>query len=207
MAKATQETTVEIKAPNLKVAQFHIRGTAPLVQLAFGQKVINQMREGMETGKKRGKADRPKRNFQQEFEEAIHRSTEGWAGIPAGAFRSAMIDACRLVNYKMTYAKLSVFVIADGLDAVDGTPLVQIIGTPRPVVHHVRNATGVVDLRSRAMFEPWESKVNIRYDADQFSSADVANLLMRAGLQVGIGEGRPNSKNSHGMGFGTFEVI
>ena len=35
---------------------------------------------------------------------------------------------------------------------------------------------------------------------------DVTNLLMRVGQQVGIGEGRPDSKNSAGMGWGTFNV-
>jgi hypothetical protein len=32
------------------------------------------------------------------------------------------------------------------------------------------------------------------------------NLFLRAGLQVGIGEGRPNSPNSFGLGWGRFEV-
>jgi len=34
----------------------------------------------------------------------------------------------------------------------------------------------------------------------------VTNLLSRVGMQVGIGEGRPFSKNSAGMGWGTFEL-
>ena len=36
---------------------------------------------------------------------------------------------------------------------------------------------------------------------------EVRNLLVRAGVQVGIGEGRPYSKKSYGMGWGTFEVV
>ena len=47
----------------------------------------------------------------------------------------------------------------------------------------------------------------MRYDADQFTAVDIANLMMRVGVQVGIGEGRPDSKTSTGMGWGTFEVI
>jgi ribosomal protein S17 len=41
---------------------------------------------------------------------------------------------------------------------------------------------------------------------DQFKVQDVANLLSRVGEQVGICEGRPDSKNSAGMGWGTFQV-
>ena len=32
------------------------------------------------------------------------------------------------------------------------------------------------------------------------------NLIARAGMQVGICEGRPDSSNSTGMGWGTFEI-
>jgi hypothetical protein len=56
------------------------------------------------------------------------------------------------------------------------------------------------------MYNPWSAKIKIRYDADQFTIADVTNLLARAGIQNGIGEGRPNSKNGPGMGWGTFEI-
>jgi len=106
----------------------------------------------------------------------------------------------------MTHAKLSVFIEADGFDVDDGTPLVKIT-KGQPIYHEaaVRNDSGVCDIRARPMWrEGWEAKVRIRYDADQFSLIDVSNLLGRAGMQVGLGEGRPDSKNSAGMGWGLF---
>jgi hypothetical protein len=39
------------------------------------------------------------------------------------------------------------------------------------------------------------------------TEADIANLIARVGLQVGIGEGRPDSKQSAGLGFGLFEIV
>jgi hypothetical protein len=48
--------------------------------------------------------------------------------------------------------------------------------------------------------------LRFRYDADQFTASDVVNLIARAGMQVGICEGRPDSSNSTGMGWGTFEI-
>jgi hypothetical protein len=108
----------------------------------------------------------------------------------------------------MTLAKLSLFVIQDGFDRVDGTPLVKITkGQPRYVEHMVRLETGVADIRPRPMWNPgWEAKVTLRWDGDQFSIDDVANLLQRVGSQVGLLEGRPDSKNSAGCGWGTFTV-
>ena len=156
----------------------------------------------------RSKRKREARDFEKDYREAMHISEDGWNGIPAASFRSAMIDACRLVGFKMTHAKLAIFVKQDGLDIDEGTPLIRILtGKPEQHVGHVRNETGVVDIRSRPMWRKWSARLVIDYDADVFQAQDIANLLARAGAQVGVGEGRPNSKKSHGMGWGTFEIV
>jgi hypothetical protein len=205
---ATGEVAVKITAPRIREAVFQIVGTAPYVQNAFSQKAREQMKATQMAGSQaRGKKKREPKDFKAGFEQAQHRSEDGWNGIPASAFRNAMIRACSLVGFKMTLAKLSVFVASDGLDAIDSTPLVKITGKPRHVEHYVRNETGVVDIRPRAMWDPgWTATVRVQFDEDQFSLTDVSNLLHRVGAQVGIGEGRPGSPNSAGMGWGLFEL-
>lgn len=201
--------SVSIKPPNFQTAIFRIIGTAPYVQNKFSQKAREMMRSTQEQGSTgRSKRAKEAKDFMALFEGATHRSAEGWAGIPAPAFRNAMISACRTVGYKMTLAKLSVFVEADGFDADDGTPLVQITkGEPRYHESLVRLQTGVADIRARPMWDAgWEAYVRVTFDADQFTLSDVSNLMMRVGLQVGVGEGRPDSKNSAGMGWGTFTL-
>lgn len=200
---------VQISAPKIETAAFRIRGTAPLVQLRFSQKAMGMMMEKMAAGSTaKGKKVREARDFDRDMRDAMHVSTEGWVGIPASAFRQAIISACRLVGFKMTLAKLSVFVVADGFDAVDGIPLIRLdAGEPERLDMAVRNATGVADIRIRPMWREWGSKVLIRYDADQFTIQDVTNLMARVGAQVGIGEGRPDSKSSAGLGWGTFELV
>jgi hypothetical protein len=183
-----QTETVAITAPRIATAQFRIVGTAPYVQLRFSEKAMNAMREKMEAGSQANKKKaKSARDFEEDFRQALHVSDEGWNGIPASAFRNAMISACRLVGFKMTLAKLSVFILPDGFDKVDGVPLIKIDGEPEPHIMHARNATGVCDIRVRAKFWPWSADVNISYDSDQFTSTDVANLLQRVGQQVGIG--------------------
>jgi hypothetical protein len=56
------------------------------------------------------------------------------------------------------------------------------------------------------MYREWSAKLRIEYDAGMFSLSDLANLITRLGRQVGIGEGRPDSKNSAGIGFGKFTL-
>lgn len=203
----TEIKNLEIKAPRLHVVEFKIVGTAPYVQHRFSAKAINQIIATQEAGTQaKSRKVREPKNFEDVYQQAMHISKDGWHGIPAGAFRNAMISACRTVGYKMTHAKLAAFVLADGFDAIDGTPLVRLYGTPHRHTSHARNDNGSVDIRVRPMWDEWSANVRIRYDADMFSEADVANLMMRVGMQVGIGEGRPDSKNSSGMGWGMFEL-
>ncbi len=200
---------ITITKPKFERATVTIRGTTPLVVHRFSAKVRDSIRETQEAGSlsRKGKTRVP-RDFQENFENARYISKEGWDGIPSSAFRNAMISACRVVGYKMTLAKMSVFCQADGF-ADDGTPLVRITrGEPHCDIRPGRNANGGVDLRARPMWaEGWEARPTLRWDAEQFSANDLVNLLARAGAQVGVCEGRPDSKMSAGCGWGEFEIV
>jgi len=204
---ATKALTIQ--PPNLQVAEFKIVGDSPYVQNKFSAKAREMMKAKQEAGSTAAKGKkREAKNFEACYEAAMHLSEEGWHGIPAPAFRNACVSACRIAGFQMTKAKLSVFAVADGYDADDGTPLVRITkGKPEYTESLVKNETGVADVRPRPMWrQGWEAVVKVRYDADQFTLEDVANLMMRAGMQVGIGEGRPDSRKSCGMGWGTFRL-
>jgi hypothetical protein len=200
--------SVEIKRPNFQTATFQIKGNAPLVIHRFSSKTKLEMKEKMETGKPAdSKKNREAKSTDDLFNEARYTAKEGWDGFHAGAIRNAMIAACRLVGYPMTLAKMSVFVIADGWDAKEPQiPLVKIIGKPVKQEDIARVETGQPYVTCRAAYHNWSAKLNIRWDADQFTVDQVTSLLHRAGTQVGICEGRPFSKNSAGMGWGTFDV-
>jgi hypothetical protein len=206
--KGTPDTRVTIPAPRISTAVFEIVGTAPLVIHKFSRKGQTQMEEAQRAGcQTQSKKKRPPKDFEALAEAAKYKSADGWCGFNAAAMRNALIGACRLVNFKMTIAKLSIWVVADGRDAEDGTPLVRIYGkAPRVDIRPARNDNGSVDLRARPMWPDWSAKVKLQWDEDQFSLGDVANLLARVGMQCGIGEGRPSSKMSAGIGWGTFEV-
>src|SRR3990172_11060208 len=200
MSITKEQKIITITAPNMAEAEFMIEGTSPYVQLRFSEKAGKSMKDKMAAGSQAKKGiKREPRDFDYDYKQAFYRPSKGGYGIPASAFRSAMIHACRIVDFQMIRAKLAVFIEADDIDEIDGTPLVTILGTPERVEHYVRNKTGVVDIRVRGMWREWKTKPRIKYDVDMFSLSDISNLLLRAGMQVGIGEGRPGSKNSAGM--------
>lgn len=208
-AKKSDEIAV-IKPANIVRTTLRIKGTAPFVQNKFSHKARIKMMEAMATpaAAKKGKAAREPRDYDDDFVQAQHISVAGWNGIPCPAFRAAMIDACRTVGLVMTKAKMSVFVLPDGFDKDDGTPLVRLIADkPEKTESLVRNDNGGADIRIRPMWREWEADVTLEYDEDMITGDSVINLLDRAGRQVGVGEGRPFSKNSVGQGWGTFTVV
>lgn len=200
-----------ITAPKFAILSVRIKNQegSPLVIHAFSSPNREKMRATQEAGAQSTKRKgREPKDFENAWNLARYVSTAGWDGFNSTALRNAMISSCRLVGFKMTLTRMSIFVEPDG-STIDGVPLVRINGTPAPVdqsIHPVRNATGVMDLRARPMWHTWHSDVRIKFDRDLFSEIDVINLLIRAGAQNGIGEGRANSKMGNGVGWGAFEV-
>lgn len=209
--RATQEVSaggvLTVTAPNFQTAMCRITGTAPLMLHRFHAKAALQAKHEAGSRVSKGRTAKPPRDFEAEYEAARYRDKKaGWDGFNAASIRGALISACRTAGIKMTQMKLAAFVEADGLDE-DGTPLVRIYGDPVMDIRYARNETGVIDLRARPRFDEWYADIRVRFDADMIAFTDLANLLMRAGQQVGIGEGRPDSKKSAGIGYGLFDVV
>lgn len=208
MKKETTES-ITIKAPNINEGIVWIKGNAPLVVHKFSNKAKLMIMGAQAAGSSsKSKKNREAKDFDAEMNEARHISFDGWDGIPAGAFRAACISACRLVGFKMTLAKLSIFICEDGWDKDEGTPLVRIYGpAPRRLDSMVRvGPQKVANVSVRPQWLEWGARLRFKYDADQFTASDVINLISRVGLQVGICEGRPDSSSSCGMGWGTFDI-
>ena len=208
-ADGVQKLNVQIKAPNLQVAVLELVGTAPYVQNKFSAKARQKMHDDQAAGhtSKKGAKKDPK-DFQAMYQGAIHHLPDGGYGIPAPAFRNAAISACRICGFHMTQAKLAVFVQEDGFDPTDQTPLVRLAGEPEYFETYGRNDNGGVDLRARPMWQPgWRITLRVKFDADMFTLTDIMNLFDRVGQQVGVGEGRPDSKKSAGQGWGLFRIM
>jgi len=206
---ATPARIVTITPPNFQVAAFKITGTAPLVIHRMSAKLKFEMLQRQTTGgvSSRGKKVREAQDPEAIFNLARYRSSQGWDGFHAGAIRNAMISACRVAKFHMSLAKLSIFVEADGWDASEPQiPLIRIEGEAAMQQDLARVETGQPYVTIRAAYYNWKATVRIRWDADQFSITDISNLLSRVGLQVGIGEGRPDSKKSSGLGWGLFAL-
>jgi len=186
LALPTTTQDVVVGSPRFQEAQFKIVGTAPYVSSNFT--AVGAPEKGV--------LDSP------------HEAADGWYGIPAVLFRKAMIVACRVAGFRMTKAKVAVFVEADGLAKLDGEPLVRFTkGKPHSVERFLKYGGGRVSMGAQERWNAgWEAVVRVRFDADLFALVDVANLMLRAGMQVGLGAGRPDPTGGPGMGWGLFEI-
>lgn len=202
-----QAVKIEITPPNFKVLPIRVEGTSPLMTHKFSEKMRKQI-EGKQTATETTSKKREPKDYAAEYNTARYVDRSGkFDGVPAGAFRAAMIGACRMVSgLPMTRAKGAFHVIAQGNDVTDGTPLVKIEGKSEHDTRPVRLESGVADLRNRPRYDDWACDFDIEYDADLLSAKDIANLLARAGCQVGLCELRPSAPNSFGGDFGTFRV-
>ena len=146
-----------IEAPNMRVIEIAIKGTAALMINRFSSKMKDKMLADHVAGsaaKQKGRA-KPAKDIKELFNNARYVCTppggKPWDGISCGALRNALVRTCSIVGFKMTSAKQSLFILADGEDDLEKSPLIRIITDEPAKVDEriVRNANGQPDVRIR----------------------------------------------------------
>lgn len=227
MAKKTEQVSVKIKEMNIKTCEVKIRGfDGPLVVHNWSVKAIREMLGKQMATKKTTKAKEAK-DPEADFQESLYWYMDGKTkcyGFPASAFKKAFIRAVKTMNdmkqleLPMILAKQLIFISADGreerevtIPLQDGTKythyvstdLIKINGEPQKRMDMVRIGMGTADVRFRGEFLTWTATLRISYNADVLDELTIANLIYRAGMTVGIGEGRPEKGD---QGWGRFEI-
>ena len=180
--------------------QLRIEGTTPVIPHRWAEKALQMMRE-----KQFGNTARPARlpkNPEEEAHAATYWLPDGRPGMPAVAFKAAMVGACRMFEgISMAAAKTLFFVEGQGAEQ-----LVPIHGEVEMWESTPRNSGGVVDLRYRNRIFPWAATLRIRYLAARIDAPSIVALLDAAGRQ-GVGDWRPNSPKSHTGTYGQWRVV
>lgn len=197
-AKDVAASVLTVRDLNLVVKEFHIRGTAPFVPRMMKFWYHPPVPETWV-----GSKEPELLSDSEQYKRAKLTAKGRWHGIETRCFRSALIMACRIAGFHVTRAKISLFVVAAGVDTFDDSPIVKITkGKPQMEKLQIRRvAKGpVVDEVIVAKWNKgWEAKVRIQFDADQFTLKEVTDLMKQAGKQVGVGTGCPNIKLDKGQ--------
>lgn len=194
---ASQE--IQIHRIAMDEIEIPIVGLTPLVTHKWSEKALGMMRDkqAQKVTKKKEAKDPV-----AECEAATYRLPDGRAGVPASAFKSAIVQGARnFDSLTMTAVKQAVYVVGLGADQ-----LVPIIGEAEMWESPVRIAMGTTDLRYRPRFWPWAATLTVRFNSAVLSKESVANLV-HAGGMAGVGEWRPSSPKSHTGSYGMFETV
>lgn len=178
-----------------------VSGTAPLATHRWSEKARRMMLDAQQ-GKKT--KVREVKDPQADFESSIYRLPDGRPGIPAAAFKAAIVSGARMFDKQvaMTAVKQVIFVEGEGPDqllAIEGS-------TPELWEQMVRVASGTADIRYRARFDlPWRVTLPVRYFQSSITTESLLALI-DAGGTAGVGEWRPSAPKSQTGSYGTFEV-
>jgi hypothetical protein len=180
-----------------------IIGVTPLIAHKWAEKSKNMMLEKQQT-----KA-RPVKEFrvpEDDFNAARYRLSDGSDGMPATAFKAAIVHAARLhTGITQVALKQMLIVIGDGTDE-NGDQLVRIsyddlkMRTDTP-----RNSGGTADLRFRPQYDGWSAMLQIVVVSGQLDEESLLALVDAAGMG-GVGDWRPTSPKSATGSYGTFRV-
>lgn len=190
--------TIQIQPLEIRTVTVPVIGETPLITHRWSEKARRMMLEA-QTGRARPKKE-PKDPV-QDFEDATYRLQDGSFGMPAAAFKAAIVDGARAFEgITMTALKTQIRVLGEGAEQ-----LVAIEGDRQMFEATVRLQSGVADLRYRPIYPEWRAELQIRYPA-RLLSLDSLIHLINAGGMAGVGEWRPSSPKSKTGMYGTFRV-
>lgn len=183
--------SIVIEQPKVQSVVLEVTGTAPLIQNAFGQKVIEQLLR-----KHMGHTvQREKKKPRELIENAKVRNIADRICIPPVAFKCTMLTASTAIKgLKKTQLRTQLFVVGNSI------PITYETETPRMDMVRTAGIGRTPDVRFRPQFEEWKARLEIQF-GDALSVQTVVDLLNRGG-SVGVGEWRPERNGT----FGTFRV-
>lgn len=177
-------------------------GITPVIPHKWSEKSIRMMEEKhQQVGKVATRANREPKDPTADAEACLYKFEDGRIGLPAVAFKCAMVEACSFFQgvFK-TDARRILFVEGEGPDQ-----LVELVGEKHFRVDTPRNSTGVPDIRYRYSFWPWSVRLTIKFPSGVISAESVLALLDAAGRN-GVCDWRPGSPKSNSGTFGRFAI-
>lgn len=183
--------TQAIELPELSIQTMRITliGDSSLICHAWSHKAKEQM---LAKQMKKAKGAKEAKNPEQDFRDSLYPHPDGGYGFPAVAFKSAAVDACSHVQGVTKVEARGAFHINGELVKIEGKE-------PTPREDMVRIAMGTADIRYRGEFKQWRATIELRYNTNVLSPAQIVNLFNTAGFAIGVGEWRPQKDGSHGM--------
>lgn len=203
---ATKKQQVGVALPTLNLVEMEVTliGDTPLIVHKWSTKAIKEM---LDKQMKVPNAGKVAKDPIRDFEESLYRFPDGRYGFPSVGFKCAAVTACTSLSGMTKVAARQAFRVTGELatrktvfgDSEMREDLVHIQGSePEMREDPVRVGMGTADLRYRGQFMPWWATINVLYNQNVLSRAQIINLFNTAGFAVGVGEWRPETDGQYG---------
>ena len=178
-----------------------IIGLTPLIPHKWSEKSLRMMRDKQMSSAGTLRAKKEPKDPDEEAEQSCYWLPDGRPGMPATAFKSAIVEASRYYEgVTMTMLKRIIFVEGEGPDV-----LVPVVGTKTLREDTPRNSGGTADLRYRFQFADWTATLRVRFVAEVLPPGSVFSLVDAAG-RGGVGDWRPGAPKSNTGIYGTWRI-
>ena len=188
MAKEQKTEAVRVERLERAEATLYLLGSDPLIMNRMAAKAKQQL---LLPPRAKNRAEREmvlKHEPDLEYRDSVYRCRDSGAPtyvhFPSGSFKKAMANAA-VDTPGATKAQSGRLI-----KVIDET--VYIWGKPFLYMAVVRQAgfRAAPDIRTRAIFPKWATKITVQYVRNLIREQDIVNLLDGAGMIIGIGDGR-----------------
>lgn len=200
--KTAAQPAITVADIDLATLSVPIRGLTPLLPQKWTEAALEQMRAKQQSAKMTTvqKPKDPMLNAHQ----STYWLSDDQPGIPAGAFKSALVSAVGLFKgLTKVGSKMMFMVEGEGPDNL--VPIIDCTWEAREF--QVRNATGVADLRYFNVIMPWRAVLNVTYPPSLIEASAVASLVDAAGKFAGVGGYRPSAPKVASGTYGRWEIV
>jgi hypothetical protein len=205
MAGVKQNVAIELPALKIGMMEVTLVGDSPLIVHAWSMKAKKEM---LDKQTKKAKGAREAKDPRADFAASMYRLADGGHGFPSVAFKNSAVTAgTSVAGITKVAARQAFHILGEDTDitgafdgAVSRVNLVRIDGNePQMREDMVKVGMGTADLRYRAEYPSWHTKILVRFNENVLSTSQILNLLNTAGFAVGVGEWRPEKDGQYGM--------
>jgi len=201
MPVATAQTAITVADIGLSTLSIPIKGLTPLLPQKWTESALEQMRAKQQKGKTA--ENRRSKDPVKDAHESTYWLGENEPGMPAGAFKSAMISAVGLYKSLTKVGSKMMFGV-EGQGPDNLVPIIDCAWEAREF--QVRNATGVADLRYFNVIMPWRAILVVTFPPALIEASAVVSLVDAAGKFAGVGGYRPSAPKVSSGTYGRWEV-
>jgi hypothetical protein len=187
-AKAEVSSEIAVMEVQVGEAECYLVGTTPIILHRMSQKARGQLLFPPPKANAAEKQARLKHDPLREFRDAAHVIKDPDAGtllaMPAAAFKGALSAAAiDLPGTKKAQIGRLTYVVGE---------MIEVYGVPQILCSVVRSSdmNKTPDIRTRPIIPRWAARLVVRYIKPQLREQGVVNLLVAAGMYIGVGDWR-----------------